>query len=235
MDDGSCKSRPASPAANRPPEGQFRSLDLAGPLGRWNLAGTRAAAWFLEDDSPRFSLSGTTAKIFEIQSRAPGVYRLRVRSAGSPRLQVTVIRQPADWPRFQAAARWELAESPASGQHPALQVQIDGPTKPALKIVRLAVECRRGKHQQSFCLAGNQVSFHTVSAAKGQRVRAVTLHLPERLFPPPDTSSAEWQLKIIAEDNHGRRSACRVDLPVPKSASPAKLLPVAVQPGPRVL
>ncbi len=223
-----------APRTTGPAEGRFTSLDLARPLGRWSLAGARSAVWSLEDEAPKFSLRGTTGKIFEVRSTTPGVYRLRVRSEGSPKLQVTVIRQPVDWPRFEAAARWEFSDSPSNSGHPALQVQTDMPSHSPLKIVRVAVECRQGQHRQSFVLPAEQVSFRTVSNSQDRIVQAVTLNLPERLFPRVACSSAEWQLKIIAEDNR-RRTACRVHLPVPSRDTASEKPPVAEKPGPRVL
>ncbi len=224
-----------APRTGRPPEGRFTSLDLAATLGRWSLAGARAAVWDLAGEAPRCSLSGTTAKIFEVQTRSPGVYRLRVRSQGSPKLQVTVVRQPADWPRFQAAARWQVFESPTNGRHPALQVQADFPSNTHLKIVCLAVECRQGTQHRSFCVAGKDVAFRTVSTADGRRVEAATLNLPEGRFSRAAASRAEWQLKIACEDDRGRRAACWVNLPLPPRDAPSQIPPVAEKPGRRIL
>ena len=223
-----------APRTNSPPEGQFVSLDLAGRLGRWSLGGARTEVWRLEEEGPKFSLRGTTAKIVEVQTRTAGVHRLRVRSAGSPKLQVTVLRLPADWPGFEAAARWGFSESPSNSRRPALEVQTDIPSNSPLKIIRLAVECRQGNHCQSFVLPAEQVSFRAVSVSQGRRVQTVRLNLPKRLFPGVASSSAEWQLKIACEDNRGRRSACWVPLSVPPKEGSSENPPVAEKPGRRI-
>jgi hypothetical protein len=176
------------------------------------------------NDEPRhISLTGSTLKVFDLKADAAGVYRLRVRSEGRPKLQVTVIRLPDDSPEISAAAEWLRPESPSAEQSPSLDVRIPSP----LKIVRASVECRRGSHHQSVCFEGEQFQIEK-HKNQGEPLQAFMLNLPERLLPREQSSpDAVWRIKILAEDENGRKAACWIDLPPPPAEPQKKPVPVA--------
>ncbi len=211
--------------ANR--AGQLTPLNLHQRIGRWSLIGTKATAW--NPQVPQtFSLKGTTAKVFEIQTHAPGVYRLKVRSQGEPKLQVTVVRLSENDPQISAQANWETTES----QLPLLRAQIQSPRESNLKVVRVSVECRQEAHRQSCCFEVNQIQFSQVSSQKNQTRVETLLTLPGRIFPRRADSTSDWQLKILAQDAQGRLVSRWIPLPIPPQPIPRRL---AANPDHRVL
>ena len=206
-----------------PAMGEFTSLDLNQRLGRWNLQGLRAAEWNLEGGARTFELSGTSIKVFDIQPRTPGLYRLRVRTQGRPGLQVTILRQPAPGPKSKAIARWHIPESP-SAHSPVLHVGIESQESSPARIVRLSVECLGGKQGQSICWEADQLAaMPTLPGPEGMILVAA---LPARLFPPAQAGGTSWLVKVLTQDAEGRQSASWIDLPAP----PSPELPLAARP-----
>lgn len=210
------------------PRMPYTSLNLEQRLGHWVLQGTRITDWNLDQAKHTFSLTGTTAKVFEVHASQAGVYRLRVRTQGQPNLQVTVIRQIDDDPKLQTVARWQSSANSQSPSRPALEVQISSLQESPAKIVRAAVECRAGKHRQSVCFEQAHLSLQHIPRETGT-LQTIALDLPSRLWPHQATPAAKWQLKILSEDAQGRRSATWIDLPPPAESPLTKPIPIAAK------
>lgn len=213
---------------------QFTSLNLQQRVGRWGLQGIRTTEWNLIKAERKFSLSGTTAKVFEVHTTKPGVYRLRIRTQGQPNLQVTVIRQSEDRPQWQASAKWQTLESGRQQSRPALDMQIASSQESAIKIVRASVECRQGKHHQSVCFETGHISVRQIPSDTGS-LQTVSVELPSRLWPRQRSNAAKWQLKILLEDSHGQRSATWINLPLPPKPTKRQPIPLAARPSPKSL
>ncbi len=211
--------------------GPFRSIDLTGRIGRWGLQGPRATEWNVNQEGQRFSLIGTTAKVFDVHAAAPGIYRLRVRTQGQPKLQVTIIRKPSDFSPANVLADWQFPESLPMAHTPALHVKIPSDWK----VLRLSVECLHGLQGQSYCWEAEQLPGMEIPAPSAGLDQEFVLHPPERLFPLGEKGPASWQLKVLSEDANGRRSAQWIDLPNPNEVHPHGNIPVATTPGPPVL
>jgi hypothetical protein len=192
--------------------GRFTSLDLNDRLGRWSLQGARGTEWSIEGEALTFSLCGTTAKIIDIHADTPGVYRLRVRTKGQPKLQVTLIRQADEPPPIQAIADWQTEASLSAQNTPGLRVRMESPGESGCRWVRVSLECVQGKHCQSFCWEADQLPAFTPLSG---RVQELVLEPPGRLFPLDQGAPAKWQLKILTEDDYDRRKAGWIDLSSP--------------------
>lgn len=213
------------------PIGPYRSLYLTDRLGRWSLQGPRPTDWDLNQECQTFSLMGTTAKMIDIRATAAGVYRLRVRTSGKPHLQVTVIRQNRESAPANVAADWQFPVSLPAANSPSLHVRLPA----GRKIIRVSLECLQGGQSQSSCWEGNRLRDLEVPSEGDGNMREYVLHPPERMFPSEDHSPVRWQLKILSEDECGRRSAQWRDLATPQSAPPDKHQPVASGPADPVL
>jgi hypothetical protein len=211
--------------------GLFRSVDLTGRMGRWGLQGPRATEWNVNREDQTFSLMGTTAKVFDVRAATPGIYRLRVRTQGQPKLQVTVIREPTDSLPANVLADWQFTESLPVADTPALHVKIPS----GRKILRLSVECLDGLQGQSYCWEAEQLPGTEIPADSDGLYREFVLNPPERLFPHGEKSPAHWQFKVLSEDANGRRTAQWIDLPCPDEVHPNGNFPVATTPGSPVL
>jgi hypothetical protein len=210
------------------PPGQFRSLDLSGRLGRWSLQGIRAVESDLAEAPQSFSLQGTTAKIFEVRAPTPGVYRLRVRTKGLPQLQVTVIRLVDEGPELTATADWQPSTSLPASNTQAIKVRIESSGASPVKVLRMAVESAQGKLSQSHCWEASLLPASQIVEGEDPKIQELLLDPPARMFSSSRKTPGKWMLKILAEDQQGRRTATWIELPAPPATQP---IPLAAQPG----
>ena len=99
-------------ALAEPSRKAFPSVDLYGSLGQWPLAGPRHLAWRSGSGSnwQEVKLRGTSTAFFDLQRTGTSSrQRFEIRASQGTRLQVTLVRRPAHWPRISVDASLEFA------------------------------------------------------------------------------------------------------------------------------
>ena len=199
----------------------FRSLDLLAPVSNFGLAGPRTVGWDVNAGPCTVQLAGTSAAFIELHStQTSGMRRIRVAAKFGTKLQVTLLKLPADLQQINVQASWVATTSAeTSVDEPMAKVQVDVAGAAALDVEHITCERNVGNVKKSFCFAGGQLD----DSRAPLRPEAVTRYsLRLRSVEP---SSAGWTVKVVARDARGRRIVAWADVspPIPRSGKRLRL------------
>lgn len=197
-----------SPVDDATQAAPLSSLDLAGRLGPWGLAGPYVADWNLAADrrGPARTVVGTGVAYVRLHADTPGVYRVTV-SDPAAALQVTLCPRDASDP-----AVWLAAEpTPGGGCRLAIRTQVAEP----LRIVRVAWE--PVTHSAEARRAGH-VSLESDELSQWFDSSEVSAEAP--LVSRPLTFATGrgdvWRIRAVAENAAGRRCCAWTEVRLPR-------------------
>jgi hypothetical protein len=208
--------------------GGYRSLDLFGMLPGWGLCGPRIESWNVAGNSRLLALKGMATTFVELHAREPGIRSITLRGTPGAALQVTLVPLPADAPRLELQAAWQLAmpagRSSSTTAPRVLNLRVAG-SSDNLEIDWAACEQHNGESRASVCFVADALVPHT-DPAPPSRHDAPSRNRPLGTFsvvvPRSFSPDADVIVKVAGRDRFGRPAAAwtNVSLPMPENPPP---------------
>ena len=197
----------------------FRSLDIRGACGDWELTGPRSFPITPGGPEQAWSAAGTSSHFAVVGASPTGAVAIDVSAPPEAELQVTAVALPTNLPRLDLSAR-AVPDSSGSvslrallSEHDGLAVRLSAlawePLVPALG--PHAAESRHGGLDS----AGIRAVFGTVDLTAGRCLESSPI-------PLSGISRSTGPLIVKAEgiDTEGRRVAAWAEVPLPPTPSP---------------
>ncbi|MBT6156514.1 MAG: hypothetical protein HOK71_12210 [Planctomycetaceae bacterium] len=186
----------------------YRSLDLRGQVADWGLAGPRPVRWEIDGAPCTLQLAGTSAAFVSLEMpKSKGKRRIHITGEFGTKLQVTLIKLPADSPVIEMAARWsDVTSADTTARDREFTIEFPAPATGELVVESISFEHNRGKTQETHCFTGESLAGCRASTAEENATRYT--------FPLPTTAQAGgWLGKVVARDQRGRRACAFFDIP----------------------
>lgn len=191
---------PESPGGDE--QERLRFLSLHGPIGRYGLVGARRDRWDVAGSSQLFSLHGTAVRVIEVAAgQSPGVYRISLTASQAAKMQVTVIKLPAEQQSLDFQAYWETFSDSGTDMGDVLVVETAADSSADLQLEMVSCEQKGAEPGCSVCFGPQDLE-----AATARIGRLLKLPIPRRVR---KQQAGEWIVKVLARDSHGQHTIAR--------------------------